>query len=140
MIFTIYDYSSRVAWQLRGRHFKVQSRDSLSTLKPREAWAVRVGFRGTGRFVAIIPKAYTPGLDLECDFDVEVSGGAAFINIACPSDGAWLLYSFRPVEGGNWRRLDQRPPLVQRIVSPAPTEVLSAAGFQSSPPPPSKRS
>ena len=37
---------------------------------------MNVGYRGHGRFVAIMPTTYTLGVDLECDLDVEVSWGA----------------------------------------------------------------
>ena len=121
MKLTAYDYSNRKVWQIRNTHFDAQSRGSLSTLRPSDAWRANVGFRGHGRFVAIMPTTYTHGLDLECDLDVDVRWGPDFVNITGLCDGAWMLYSVRPVEGvGQWGHLNRAPPLAQRITAVAP--------------------
>ena len=68
-----------------------------------------------------MPTTYTLGMDWECDLDVEVSWGPAFVNITGNCDGAWMLYSMRPVEGlGQWQRLNRSPPLAQRTPAAVP--------------------
>ena len=116
MVVIVYDYADRTTWGIQQDCWNAQSRLSLESLRPSEAWRMNCGFMGTGEFRAIRPTTVFDVLPLSISFNVEVSWFPAFANLTADVGSSYVLYSVRPAEGERgWRRLDFGPPNVAYI-------------------------
>ena len=116
MTIIIFDYASRETWGIRYECWNAQSRQSLESLRPSDAWRRNCGFDGRGEFRAIRPTSLFDMLPLVLSFNVEVSWFPAFANLTTQIDNSFLLFSVRPESGtGGWTRLHFGPPQVVYI-------------------------
>ena len=112
MRFQVVDWDAERTWTLENSHFNVQSRASLSSLRPSEAWRMNVGFNASGQFRIVEPATITPRSTMVLQLDCEISWGPEFINITGRIDGNYVLFSMRPPEGTRnaWVESRSEPP------------------------------
>ena len=112
MSFVVIDWQAERSWRLENSHFNVQSRASLSSLRPSEAWRMNIGFNASGQFRVVEPSVITPRTTMVLQLNCEISWGPEFVNITGEIGGNHVLFSMRPPEGtrNGWRESRSEPP------------------------------
>ena len=104
--FTLYNWDIRQSRMLVKANWNSQSRGSPESLRPSEACAPGAGITRKGEFRAAPRTTPTPMLTVTVRLKCEIYRGSAFINIAGPVSGEWLLFSTR--QSRRWRQFAPR--------------------------------